>query len=381
MRNMQLIKKFIIAIVSTVAIVLVGCEPQVDPNNPPTMELDIYELSVTGDGGDIPIFYSVTNPVKGALPEATSNVEWITIIDINSYQIMLRIAESDSSEERMGFVTINYRGMEKSQRVYITQDKQPLNDFKFSVSDVTYKSCKVQYSPRDPKRPYMANIIDSEYFKQTGITDGEQFVANEMNSYLALAQRNNMTLEELMGRVSPQLIYKGDAEREFMGMQPGATYTIYSYGIEFSGNSYTMTTPLHTTIVDIPMQTMYDVSFNITTSFSNGTAMISVTPENWDGYYAVQVIPDDNILYTPQGEKLNDYTIKSIATNFYTAARNVMKNGYSAEQYLNSSCYKGYKSINMQLSSEKKYMVIVFAVESKDGEVPVMRSLPVIKYL
>lgn len=381
MRNMQLIKKFIFTVVSIIAVVLVGCEPQVDPNNPPTMELDIYELSVTGDGGDIPIFYTVTNPVKGAMPEATSNVEWISIIDINSYQIMLRIAESDSSEERMGFVTINYRGMEKSQRVYITQDKQPLNDFKFSVSDVTYKSCKVQYSPRDPKRPYMANIIDSEYFKQTGITDGEQFVANEMNSYLALAQRNNMTLEELMGRVSPQLIYKGDAEREFMGMQPGATYTIYSYGIEFSGNSYTMTTPLHTTIVNIPMQTMYDVSFNITTSFSNGTAMISVTPENWDGYYAVQVIPDDNILYTPQGEKLNDYTIKSIATNFYTTARNAIKGGYNVEQYLRSTCYKGSKSINMQLSSDKKYMVIVFAVESKDGEIPVMRSLPTVKYL
>ena len=381
MRNMQSIKIFFAASLSLIAIMFTGCESQVDPNNPPTMELDIYELSVTGDGGDIPIFYSVTNPVKGALPEATSNVEWISIIDINSYQIMLRIAESDSSEERMGFVTINYRGMEKSQRVYITQDKQPLNDFKFSVSDVTYKSCKVQYSPRDPKRPYMANIIDSEYFKQTGITDGEQFVANEMNSYLALAQRNNMTLEELMGRVSPQLIYKGDAEREFMGMQPGATYTIYSYGIEFSGNSYTMTTPLHTTIVDIPMQTMYDVSFNITTSFSNGTAMISVTPENWDGYYAVQVIPDDNILYTPQGEKLNDYTIKSIATNFYTTARNAIKGGYNVEQYLRSTCYKGSKSINMQLSSDKKYMVIVFAVESKDGEIPVMRSLPTVKYL
>ena len=378
---MQLIKRFFVAVVSTIAVVLVGCEPQIDPNNPPTMELDIYELSVTGDGGDIPIFYTVTNPVKGAMPEVTSNAEWITPIDINSYQIMLRIAESDSSEQRMGFATINYKGMDKPLRVYITQDKQPLNDFKFSVSDVTYKSCKVQYSPRDPKRPYMANIIDSEYFKQTGITDGAQFVANEMESYLALAQRNNMTLEELMGRVSPQLIYSGDAEREFMGMQPGATYTIYSYGIEFSGNSYTMTTPLHTTIVDIPMQTMYDVSFNITTSFSNGTAMISVTPENWDGYYAVQVIPDDNILYTPPGEKLNDYTIKSIATNFYTTARNAIKGGYNVEQYLRSTCYKGSKSINMQLSSDKKYMVIVFAVESKDGEIPVMRSLPTVKYL
>ena len=378
---MQFIKRFSVAVISLIALGVASCEPQVDPNNPPTMQLDIYELNVTGDGGNVPIYYSVTNPVKGAKPEVTSNVEWITPIDINSYQIMLSIAESDISEERMGFVTITYKGMEKPIRVYITQDKQPLNDFKFSVSDVTYKSCKVQYKPRDPKRPYMANIIDSEYFKQTGITDGAVFVAKEMESYLALAQRNNMTLEELMGRVSPQLIYSGDAEREFVGMQPGATYTIYSYGIEFDGNSYTMTTPLHTSIVDIPMPTMYDVDFNISTSFSNGTAMISVTPENWDGYYAVQIIPEDNILYTPPGQNLNDYTIKSIATNFYTTARNAIKGGSNVEQYLRTTCYKGPKSINMQLSSDKKYMVIVFAVESKDGEIPVMRSMPVVKHL
>lgn len=378
---MQFFKRFSVAVISLIALGMASCEPQVDPNNPPTMQLDIYELNVTGDGGNVPIYYSVTNPVKGAKPEVTSNVEWITPIDINSYQIMLSIAESDISEERMGFVTITYKGMEKPIRVYITQDKQPLNDFKFSVSDVTYKSCKVQYKPRDPKRPYMANIIDSEYFKQTGITDGAVFVAKEMESYLALAQRNNMTLEELMGRVSPQLIYSGDAEREFVGMQPGATYTIYSYGIEFDGNSYTMTTPLHTSIVDIPMPTMYDVDFNISTSFSNGTAMISVTPENWDGYYAVQIIPEDNILYTPPGQNLNDYTIKSIATNFYTTARNAIKGGSNVEQYLRTTCYKGPKSINMQLSSDKKYMVIVFAVESKDGEIPVMRSMPVVKHL
>ena len=379
---MKLFKRFLVACISILTLSMVACENSgVDPNNPPIVELDIYDLNVTGEGGDIPIYYWVTNPVKGATPEVKSNVDWITVIDINSYQIMLRIAESDVSEERMGFVTINYQGMEKSVRVYVTQDKQPMNDFKFSVSDVTYKSCKVQYMPRDPQRPYMANIIDSEYFKQTGITDGEVFVANEMESYLALAQRNNMTLEELMGRVNPQLIFRGNAEREFVGMQPGATYTIYSYGIEFSGNSYTMTTPLHTSIVDIPMPTMYDVSFNILTSFSNGTAMISVTPENWNGYYAVQIIPEDNILYTPPGQNLNDYTIKSIATNFYTTARNAIKGGSNVEQYLRSTCYKGPKSINMQLSSDKEYMVIVFAVESKDGEIPVMRSMPFVKHL
>lgn len=375
------IKKMLWAALCLLVIPMVGCEEQIDTNNPPTMELDIYQLNVTGEGGDIPVFYTVTNAIKGEMPEAKANVDWIVPIEITSYSIMLRIAESDSSEERTGFVTISYRGMEKPVRVYVTQDKQPLNAFKFSVSDITYKSCKVHYSPRDQKRPYMANIIDTEYFKQTGITDGAVFVANEMESYLALAQRHNMTLEELMQNVSPQLIYSGDATREFTGMQPGATYTIYSYGVEFHGNSYTMTTPLHTSIVDIPLPTMYDVNFNVTATLSGGNATISVTPENWDGYYAIQIAPEDNLLYIKPGESLNEYAIKSIASNFYTNARNAMKSGYTAEQYLKANCYSGYKSINIQLASGKKYMIIVFAVESKDGEVPVMRSMPVINYL
>ena len=379
-----MIKRLFTTSIAIATLTLAACSvdaTKVDPNNPPSIALDIYELNITGDYCEIPIYYAVTNPIKGEKPEAKANVEWITQGEVNDYMIMLNIAESDTTEERMGIVSISYKGMEKLVRVYVTQDKRPMNDFKFSVSDVTYKSCKVKYMPRETKRPYMANIIDSEYFKQTGITDGAVFVANEMESYLALAQRNGLTLEELMGRVSPQLIYTGDAEREFVGMQPGATYTIYSYGVEFHGNSYTMTTPLHTTIVDIPMPSMYAANFNINATLSNGTATISVTPDNWDGYYAIQIAPEDNLLYIPPGDNLNDYAIKSIATNFYTNARNAMKSGYTAEQYLKANCYTGYKSINVQLTSGKKYMIIVFAVESKDGEVPVMRSMPAIKYL
>ncbi|MBR5132493.1 MAG: BACON domain-containing protein [Alistipes sp.] len=369
-------------LVVALASLFVACElVAVESGELPTMELDTYQLSVTGEGGNITIFYGVTNPIKGEKPQVSSNVEWIVPGEVGGGKIMLHVAESDSSEERMGFVTVSYKNMEKPLRVYVTQDKQPLNDFKFSVSDVTYKSCKVHYSPRNQQRPYMANIIDSEYFKQTGITDGTVFVANEMESYLALAQRHNMTLEELMQNVSPQLIYSGEAVREFVGMQPGATYTIYSYGVEFHGNSYTMTTPLHTSIVDIPMPAMYDVNFQVTATMSNGSATISVTPENWNGYYAVQIAPEDNLLYIPQGETLSEYAVKSIASNFYTSARNAMKSGYSAEQYLKANCYSGYRSINMQLQSGKKYMIIVFAVESKDGEVPVMRSMPVVRYL
>ena len=53
MRIMQSIKIFFAASLSLIAIMFAGCEPQIDPNNPPIMELDTYQLNVTGEGGDI----------------------------------------------------------------------------------------------------------------------------------------------------------------------------------------------------------------------------------------------------------------------------------------------------------------------------------------
>lgn len=379
--DMQLIRKFIWASMSLATLILVGCEGGSDTGNAPILELDCYELAVTGGGGNIILYYAVTNPVKNGVPRAKSNVDWITPGEITDSEIALLVAESDVNEERYGVITIDYPGVEKSVKVYITQDKQLLNKFSFNVSDITYKSCTVEYVPLDKNRPYMANIIDAEYFKQSGITDGSLFVAAEMESYLALAQRNNMTLEELMSRVSPQLIYTGNAKRSFVGMQPGATYTIYSYGIEFDGNSYTMTTPLHSTIVDIPMPELYDITFDINVITAGGSVNISITPENWSGYYAVQIAPEDSLQYVQPNEPLTEYHIKGFATNFYTRARTAMKSGITAEQYLRSNCYVGNQTLNVQLSPDKDYMIVVFAVESKDGEIPVMRSMPSIKYL
>lgn len=359
----------------------VGCESGIDPNNPPKVTFDTYELNVDGGGGDIPIYYAITNPVKGGEFEVVSTEAWVSLKEVTSSTIVLRIEPSDSNEERFAMVTIKYPGLESPAKVTVLQDKQLLNKFSFEVSDVTYKSCTVKYKPLDKNRPYMANIIDAEYFKQSGVTQEEAFVEAEMASYRALADRNNMTLEELMGRVQPQLVYTGDAEREFVGMQPGATYVVYSYGITFSGNSYELTTPMHSTVVELPMPEMYNVSFNITCKMSGTTASISIDPGDWAGYYSVQIAPDDSLHYIEPGTQLTESAIKSLATKFYTNARNVMKGGSTAEQFLRANCYTGFRSLDVQLQSGKKYMIIVFAVESKDGEVPVMRSMPTIKYI
>jgi hypothetical protein len=138
---------------------------------------------------------------------------------------------------------------------------------------------------------------------------------------------------------------------------------------------------MHQTIVDIPMPNMYDVKFAISSHLSGNMASINITPSNWDGYYNVQIAPDDSLYYIPQGENPTDGLMRSLASYFYDNARKAIANGSTVERYLSSTCYKGAKQINMTLDANKKYMVYVFAVESENGGVPVMRSVPSYAYL
>lgn len=375
-------KQFAIFVVALMATLFVGCtNNDFDPNNPPKMELDTYELNVDGGGGDIPIFYAVRNAIKGAQPEVISTANWVKIKEITSSTIVLSIAPSDINEERFASVTIKYQGMEPDLRVSILQDKQLLNKFRFECTDLTYNSCTVKYFPTDKSIPYMANIIDAEYFKQTGTTDMNVFIEAEMNNYRSIAERNQMTLEELMGRVSPQLIYTGDAERSFAGMKHGSQYVVYSYGVTFKGNEYSLLTPMHQTMIEIPMPEMLDASFGITSQISGTMANITITPKNWDGYYNVQIAPDYSMYYITPGSNPSEGLFKSLASYFYDNARKTMANGTSVEQFLKANCYKGNKQINVTLEADRKYMVYVFAVASEDGAIPVMRSTPNYAYL
>lgn len=375
------LRKFALLLLSSLTL-LFGCkEGEIDPNNPPQLILDTYELYVDGGGGDISLFYAVKNAVKGASIKLNSPVEWISLKKVTSTAIVLSIKGSDIDEERFASISFEYPGMKSVVRVNILQDKQLHNKFKFETVELDYNSCTIRYIPTDKSMPYMANIIDSEYFKHSGITDLTLFIEAEMANYRSIAERNQMTLEELMARVSPQLIYTGDAERSFAGMKHGSKYVVYSYGVTFNGNEYSVTTPMHQTVIELPMPDMYNISFDLSSQISNSMAMISIKPNGWDGYYTVQIAPDDSIYYIEQGMKPADGAIRNMASSFYEQARRAMSNGATAEQFMRSSCYSGNKQINIQLEASKRYMVYVFAVESENGEIPVMRSVPSYHYL
>lgn len=339
-------------------------------------------LNVDGDGGDMDIIYRIKNPVEGASLEIKSFEEWVTLKTLSASQIILTIDKNTANQPREALVSVDYAGLERAMFITVKQDKAILNTFKFEVSDITYKSCKIHYQCADDNMPYMANVIDKKFFEYSGIDDETVFVDTEMKNYLRIAAEYNMTLEELMANATPQLIYKGDVTRTFDGMQHGGEYVVYSYGVMFDGNTYNITTPVHHTIVELPMPSMYDVEFTLKAAVSgSGSAMLDVDPGNWTGYYSVQVAPSNSLYYVPPGEPLSVSTIRSLADAFYNSARKYISEGNPVEKFLNSSCYKGARQFPLALSSGQQYMIIVFAVESEEGAIPVMRSIPAVTYL
>lgn len=358
---------------------LVGCDTDNVGNGTTTITLDCEELNITGSGGDIPIFYGVRNPKKGEKPAMTTTVEWITLKEVTSSQIVLTIAPNESQETREAIVNITYPGAER-KRVMVRQTKAVLDKFTFEVSDVTYMSCTINYIPADKQMQYMANIIDMAYFEHSGVATEEAFLDAEMNNYRQVAAGYEMTLEELLLRT--ELINVGDAERKFAGMQHGNKYVVYSYGLELDGDEFTLTTPIHYTIIELPMPTMYDVTITAdVTAGGSGLVTIIANPGDWDGYYNIQVAPEDSLYYIQPGTHPESYMIRGMANAFFNSARTSMKQGNSAESFLNSRCYSGAQTINLQLERGKKYMIILFAVESENGAIPVMRSIPSFYYV
>ena len=381
---MSRIKGLLLFLCCVVAQLFVGCElAEQAPEGEAFVKLDIYKLNVTGEGGDIPLYYAVENPRSGARPKVKSNVNWITVKSVSNGVIMLTVAPSDVSEERLGIVTITYEGMVKSIKVPVLQDEQVLNFFSFEVSDMTSASCTVKYTPQQSGVMYMANMIDSAFFTQSGISDMNQFIETEMANYLALAQQYEITLQYLLEEAaSPKVVFTRETTRSFSGMKAGGTYFVYAYGVELRDNEYSVTVPLHHTNITLPMHTMYDISFNVSSQMtSSGAANIAVSPVNWRGYYAVNIIPDSSVFYIPKGETINEYTLRAMGDDFYKRARQALQSGISVEGFLNSTCYVGNRTFNLAVSGGSKYMIAVFAVESVDGAIPAMCSVPTIAYL
>ena len=155
-------------------------------SNEPTFKLkSLSSVNAPAAGADSVIGYTLENPVEGVAVEATADVEWITIneIDTEKKRIYYRVQETDSREERIGVVTATY-GEYGSFTVTVTQKggSPVLSVFANASMEYEYVATRVQlnYQVKFPNEGVEV-VTTFEYLSPEGVADWAGEAVNTVN--------------------------------------------------------------------------------------------------------------------------------------------------------------------------------------------------------
>lgn len=371
----QTFKNLLTLFLAVMTIMAVSCEKPDGGEDlgPTSIKLNQYTLKVDGLGGEYVIGYKVTNPRKGATLKVECSAEWIERIEVKSTTIVLQIAPSDRRESREARLRISYPGSENSAAVNITQAEMVLDDFLIEVSDLTHNHFTVTWTPVDDELLYITNLIAVDYFTMSGVSTEEQFITEEFNYFMSVAQSAGLTLEQTL--LQSGKATSGVVTQTYGGLAPGSRYIAYAYGVELNGDVYDITVPIHYSLVVIPMPPLVEAEFNANITVTGSEARITMTPLNWDGYYTFQVVPESSMYYVAPGDKVTPIVTQALCTTFFSQAKNSIVNGLDVETYLERNCYRGTKVSNVMLNSGR-YMLAVFGVDYEEGYYPMMCTEP-----
>ena len=152
----------------------------------PTFKLkSLSSVNAPAAGADAVIGYTLENPVEGVAVEATADVEWITIneIDAEKKRIYYHVQETDVREERVGVITATY-GEYGSFTVTVTQKggSAALSVFANSSMEYEYVATRVQlnYQVKFPNEGVEV-VTTFEYLSPEGVVDWAGEAVNTVN--------------------------------------------------------------------------------------------------------------------------------------------------------------------------------------------------------
>lgn len=373
--------KLLTLLLTAATIILsIGCENNEQPENngAVSISLERNNIVVGGEGSDLMIPYTVTNPQAGVSVVAECEESWVTNIVVYDKIISCTILPSDVRELRTARIKLTYPNSNAGASIFIEQEEMILDRIAITTGNLTHNCCDLIFTPVDSELRYVSNIIAIEYFTSSGISDEQTFIDEELKYMTTVAQSMNITLEEYLTKAG--LLSTGPITKYCSNLVPGSKYVVYAYGLDIDGNEYTMTVPIHHIVLSMPMPELHDISFAVNATNTGEQMRFNITPDSWDGYYTVQVVSPGSIYYVEPGEQIPSTVVKALNTTFFTQARTAMAQGIDAESYMEKHCYRGKSHVNVAVESGLRYMMVIFAVKSDDGLVPVMYSMPQIQY-
>ena len=149
----------------------------------PEFVLETPEISISAEGGNYEILYSIKNPSEDGkvLPETAC--QWISELDASLAGVISFVAESNyDSEPREAIVSIAYEG--ETYEVTLKQGTEELPEvpvFSFEVDNIKETSLEFSIFPADKEMTYIGMLNEKSYIDQFA-TD-EEYFADDMSFF------------------------------------------------------------------------------------------------------------------------------------------------------------------------------------------------------
>lgn len=335
-------------------------------------------VEVSSEGGEVVIEYHLKEYVGSMLPAAVTEAEWITIINnTQKGKITLRILPNFDTTSREAVVELRYVNTDATPQVTIRQSGQSGDKLSIEIAEIGYSECSVRVTPQDSSTSYIVMMAEKAYFTEHNITDEESLIFSDyalFSSYVT-----DTTLEEFISQSG--FAMQGTTTKRWQDLSPAKEYVIYAYGIYTSGDVYERTTPIYHTIIDKRLPERTAENFDITITAEGPEVTFNVTPESWEGYYMVQIVEDSEAGYIEQGLTFTTKNEEQVAEAFFYIADHLYYfEEKSAEEVMQQLGYKGAATFSKTLNANHRYMTLIYAIASEDGDVPMVVSQPQVEY-
>lgn len=348
----------------------------IEPSSPFSVKQE--SIDVDDIGGDYRVYYTLQSDSE-MKAVALCDAEWITDIDnTTSGVISFRALPNYSAEEREATITLRHISTDIEPQVTVTQRAHSGKKLLLEITEIDYSECQIQITPADETMPYVVMMAEKSYLTEQGITTVEELVAADL-AYFNTYFDGATSLEEFM-RESNIALY-GTGPKRWIDLSPAKEYVIYAYGIYAYEDRYEAVTSVEYLLIESRLPERTEMAFDATITAEGPEVSFAVMPETWDGYYAVQLVEDTEAGYVEQGLAFTAEAEAAVAEAFFYVADHLYYfEDKSAEEIMQQLGYKGEVEFSKTLNANHRYMALVYAIDSIDGNVPMVVSKPQVEY-
>lgn len=335
-------------------------------------------IAVDDIGGYYKIYYTLL-PSSQMSAVAVCDAEWITDID-NSKPgtISFRALPNSTKEERTTTITLRHISTDIEPQVTITQSANIGKKLTIELTKCDYSECEVRITPVDNSMPYIVMMAEKSYLTEQGITSVEELVAADQ-AYFYTYVTGGKTLEEFLRESN--LALNGTKTKRWQDLSPAKEYVIYAYGLYIHGDKYDAVTEVEYVVIENRLPERSQMAFDASITAEGPEVSFVVEPKEWDGYYAVQLVEDTEAGYIEQGLEFTAEAEAAVAEAFFYVADHLYYfEDKSAEEIMQQLGYKGRAEFSKTLNANHRYMALIYAIDSDNGNVPMVVSKPVVEY-